>query len=206
MSAFVNGADFSDYQPDVDFATFKDAGYSFAYSKATEGTGYAATTYASNIAAGRSAGLLVGAYHFFHFDEDPVEQANFFLSAAKPGKGDLPPALDLEQATTLSPALCVASIAKFLGVVEAATKRRCLIYLDYYFWQGTLQGTDGFSGHPLWLAQYTTGPRPQMIPAVWKDWTFWQYSGNKTIPGVPEPVDADMFNGSLDALKALTLP
>ena len=41
--------------------------------------------------------LIRGAYHFYRPDEDPVMQANSFLSVAKLESGDLPPILDIEK-------------------------------------------------------------------------------------------------------------
>lgn len=41
--------------------------------------------------------LIRGAYHFYRPDEDPVMQANSYLSVAKLESGDLPPILDIEK-------------------------------------------------------------------------------------------------------------
>lgn len=99
----------------------------------------------------------------------------------------------------------VANIAKFLGVVEHATKTRCVLYLGYYFWQGALGSTTGFSGHPLWLAQYDGGTAPPQIPSAWSDWTFWQYTDRRAVNGVSGGVDADKFHGELDDLRKLAI-
>ncbi len=60
----IRGIDVSDFQPVVDWAQVKAGGVTFAFVKATEGTGFTAKTFKSKWTAARAAGLLVGAYHF----------------------------------------------------------------------------------------------------------------------------------------------
>jgi lysozyme len=201
----VNGIDVSDFQPNVSWPTVHQAGYSFAYTKATEGAGWTAQTFGGNWSGIKAAGMLRGAYHMFHFDEDPVAQANHFLDVVNPQPGDLPPALDLELAVPPDVAP-IPAIAQWLHVVEASAKVRCVLYMGYYFWQGALLATTGFAGHPLWLAQYSSGPAPSLAPAAWKSWSFWQYTDSQPVPGTGGAVDADKFNGDLDALEAMCTP
>jgi lysozyme len=205
----VSGIDVSDYQPGVDWKQVHDAGYSFAYTKATEGTDFVAATFESNMAGMKAAGKLRGAYHFFHFDGTAIAQAQAFLAAYTPEAGDLPPALDLEAA--LPPggtaAEAVKSIGTWLDYVEDVTKRPCVLYMGYYFWRDTLDSPD-FSGHPLWIAEYTDekDPASLTLPSPpWKTWTFWQYTDAADVPGAGQ-VDGDYFNGDLNALKGLCLP
>lgn len=202
----VNGIDVSDFEPDVDWNAVKNSGYSFAYTKATEGTGFTAQTFGPNWGGLAGAGILRGAYHMFRFEEDPIAQAKFFLGVVNPSAGDLPPALDLELTPPYGPDQAIANIAKFLGVVEQVTGSFCVLYLGYYFWQGALGSTTGFSGHPLWLAQYDNGPQPTLVPSAWSTWTFWQYTDKKSVGGVNGAVDADLFNGDVASLNSLLLP
>ncbi len=212
----VNGIDVSDYQPDVDWKAVHDAGYSFTYCKATEGTSYVAQTYHENIANANAAGMLFGAYHMYHFDADPVEQARHFLETAiSPVIASarvkmLPPALDLELSTFQQPQRAVLNIAKFLGAVEHAIGARMVLYMAWGWWNSDLGGSDDFTGHPLWVAQYQysakEGESPRQFPWLrgWP-WTFWQHTDKLAVPGIAGPVDADWFNGSLDELNALCL-
>jgi lysozyme len=220
MSAVVHGCDFSDFQPNTDFATAKASGYcTFGYAKATQGTGDVQETFASNMTAMRAAGVIPGAYHFFDFTQDALAQARFFLSVYTQQRGDLPPMLDLEYDVddngeplcnadgTLpgcTPSQAVAAVAKFLGVVEAAIGRRCVLYCNRYFWIEAMGNSDGFSGHPLWIAAYGGGASPE-IPSPWTTYTFWQYSGSGRVPGFTDNVDQDYFNGTLAELQALRL-
>ena len=42
------------------------------------------------------------------------------------------------------------------------------------------------------------------VPSPWKKagWTFWQHSQKGTVPGVIDEVDLNVFNRTLDDLKA----
>jgi lysozyme len=214
----VNGIDVSAYQENVSFQTVHGAGYSFVYVKATESTDYTSSLFASQWQGAGAAGMLRGGYHFFDFNADAAQQAEFFLSVCPPVKGALPPMVDLEQTDGVpSPSQNVASLATFLQTVEKATGVRCVLYLNYPCWSGPLGATTGFSGHPLWAPSYLAGvtkppptanvppiltPPPPQITA-WGNWTFWQYSQSGEVPGVPGSVDLDVFNGSLAQLQAL---
>ena len=214
----VNGIDVSAYQPDVNFSQVHGAGYSFAYIKATESTNYTSSNFAGQWAGAEAAGMLRGGYHFFDFNADPAQQAQLFLSVCPPTKGALPPMLDLEVTSGVPPANeNVANVATFLHAVEAKTGVRCVLYINYGCWSGTLGGTAGFSGHPFWAPSYLDGvtapppsgntppimqPPPPQITA-WTTWTFWQYSQSGVVAGIDGGVDLDVFNGSLDELKAL---
>ncbi|EEB99201.1 hypothetical protein MPER_01167 [Moniliophthora perniciosa FA553] len=94
------GIDVSGYQPNVNWATVKANGISFAYIKATEGTTFTSSTFSSQYTGATNAGLIRGAYHFAHPDSSSgAAQANFFLAHGGGWSGDgitLPGALDIE--------------------------------------------------------------------------------------------------------------
>jgi len=214
----VNGIDVSAYQPGVSFQTVHDAGYSFVYIKATESTDYTSETFASQWQGADAAGMLRGGYHFFDFNAYAQAQAEYFLSVCAPQSGALPPMLDLEQVGDVpsSTAENVQSVATWLQAVQKATGVRPVLYLNYPCWSQTLGSTSGFSGHPFWAPSYldgVTAPPPSGEPPImqppppqitaWQTWTFWQYSQSGQVAGVSGSVDLDVFNGSLDALRAL---
>ncbi|HEY0384265.1 MAG TPA: glycoside hydrolase family 25 protein [Candidatus Elarobacter sp.] len=214
----VNGIDISAYQPNVNFSQVHGAGYSFVYVKATESTGYTSSEFGSQWHGAAAAGMLRGGYHFFDFNASPLAQAAHFLATCPPAKGALPPMLDLETTDGVPPApQNVADVAAFLHVVEKATGVRCVLYINYGCWSGTLGGTAGFSGHPFWAPSYLNGvngpPPTQSTPPImqppppqitaWSTWTFWQYSQTGQVPGIAGAVDLDVFNGSLAQLQAL---
>ncbi|MCW2693956.1 MAG: glycoside hydrolase family 25 protein [Mycobacterium sp.] len=63
--------DISGYNPQFDLRAVKAAGYTGVYIKATEGTGYVNPYFAAQRQAAIDAGLVWGAYHFFHPGTNP---------------------------------------------------------------------------------------------------------------------------------------
>src|SRR5262245_48071429 len=120
----AQGLDVSHFQGTVDWPQVAQAGYGFAFIKATDGITYTDPMFAQNWAGAKAAGLLRGAYHFFEADDDPQQQAENFLKTVSLESGDLPPVLDVEASSTsseVSTATIVANIAVWLQTVEQAT-------------------------------------------------------------------------------------
>src|SRR4051812_37985933 len=102
LMARVLGIDISHWQPatgnwaQVRSGNGADApGYTFAYAKATEGTGYKDANFPGYVSGAHAAGFKIGAYDYARYDQgvDPVAEANYFLSyaAAALKAGDLVP-------------------------------------------------------------------------------------------------------------------
>lgn len=201
----VNGIDISDFQNPVNMTYVQHAGYSFMYAKATQGADWVAQTYLTKMADARNLNMLAGAYHFFDWKTDPVEQAAWFLDNAKVRRGDLPPLNDVEVfhgIEKLTAKQIVKRIATFNKTVEKAIGAKVLIYMNPDFWANYLGKSDGFNGHTLWLAQYGVA-----APDSLGDWkpSFWQYSSKGNVPGISGYVDTDWFLGTRTELEALRL-
>ncbi len=201
------GIDVSHYQAVVDWPTVAANGELFAYCKATEATAARDQYFADNWSGIKAAGLLRGAYHFFHPDRDPAAQAQFFLDtltqangSATLAPGDLPATLDLEITGGQSSATILAGAALWLQTVATATGRQPLLYTFTSFWKNTLGNPNSLSDYPLWIAQYSSAP-PAVIGG-WPTYTIWQF-GQQSIPGVAPSPDVDSFQGSLTDLQAL---
>lgn len=93
LASFVEGIDVSWYQKKIDWQEVATSKV-FAFIKATEGVTLEDKAFASNWTGARTAGVLRGAYHFFHPSADPIKQAEFFLSTVV--TCELPPVLDVE--------------------------------------------------------------------------------------------------------------
>jgi lysozyme len=195
------GIDVSDFQGKINWPAVAKAGCTYGFAKATEGATLVSDTFAANWAGMKAAGLKRGAYHFFHAAKDPIVQANLFIKTVPFQPGDLPPVLDVETAEGVGSADLSKRILQWLNTVQVATKRQPIIYTSYNFWHDNLNNSDGFRGHPLWIAQYEVD-QPE-LPGNWDQWTFWQYSEAGTIAGVAGPVDVNKFNGPIAALNDL---
>jgi lysozyme len=204
----VPGVDVSHYQAHVDWEAVAGGGERFAFAKASEGLTSSDTYFADNWAGIKRAGLLRGAYHFYHPNSDPTQQAIHFLQALSKANGgsprlapgDLPAALDLEVTDGASTADLLAGAATWLAKVEAATGKRPIVYTFVSFWRTTLGNPRGLADYPLWIAQLNVSA-PATIGG-WTNWQFWQFA-TQPLHGVSGAVDMDAFNGSYADLEAM---
>src|ERR1700693_2726093 len=91
------GIDISHWDPNVKWDTAMAGGVHYAFIKATEGVNRVDPAFNRFWMQAAQAGIIKGAYHYFHPDLDPVAQANFFyqtVGALAPT--DLPPVIDWE--------------------------------------------------------------------------------------------------------------
>jgi lysozyme len=202
----VNGIDVSYAQGAIDWAGVSETEIAFAYVKATEGISINDEQFSRNWSTSKARGIPRGAYHFFHFNDDPVSQANFFLAAANPQAGDLLPAVDVEVTDGMSNLMqLIQRLRAFISTVEQAISgRRMMIYTGWDFWNTSLAGSDAFSGHPLWIAEYNTDPAPS-LPDGWTNWSIWQHQSNGSVSGINGDVNLDVLNGATSDLKDLTV-
>lgn len=196
----VKGMDVSHYDGTIDWSVAHGSGIDFAFVKATEGTTFVDPTFATNWAGMKKAGVVRGAYHFFHSNVNPVAQADFVtktVGALEPG--DLPIVIDLEVTDGNPESTVISTATAFLAAVTKATGVTAMIYTSPAF----LSDFSSFTGNPLWVANW--GVMCPDVPAPWSTWTFWQNSATGTVSGVSgaSAVDLDYFNGTLAALGAL---
>src|SRR5215472_12845265 len=181
-----------------EFATTAKAGIVAVILKATQGTGFVDPTFPERVAEARSAGLLVGAYHFLD-GSNPAEQAAHFLTVAVSEGMVNWLALDWEpyppsQANAMQAATAAAS-------VQAATGKWPVLYTIRSM-LSTPNKT--LSNCPLWLAEYGTRP---ICPAGFAKWKLWQHTDGQVgsavvpVPGVG-PCDRSKFAGTVDQLRA----
>jgi lysozyme len=202
----VPGIDVSKYQVNTDWSQVAASGRVFAFVKYSEGTNYTNSSFGADWSAAQAAGVLRGAYHFFHPDVDAASQANFFLEhVAKFGAGELPPVIDVEVGTDMDQ--IGAGVSAWIDVVTAATGRTPLVYVSSGFWR--VPASYGIEAKAdLWVAQYpgtqpsASGPWCPNVTGAWKTWRFWQHWDKGQVPGVQGGCDVDVFNGSIDDLRA----
>lgn len=197
----IHGIDVSLYQGDIVWSQVAASGIQFAYAKATESLTYKDANFQQNHNGAKAAGIDFGAYHFFRFSTDPEGQARAFLRATDGYLGTLIPMIDIETSDgDYSLLTRIAKIATFCNFVQAQVGKMPIIYSSYGFWQDTMSGTDAFSGHPFWLAEYpyayTEGMQPD-LPTGFNHWTLWQYSSSTSVDGIIGDVDQDILNPSL---------
>lgn len=185
----VRGFDLSAHNGYANFGAAAEAGFDFVFLKASEGVGFRDENFALNYQKARHAGLKVGAYHFFRFDRDGVEQAVNFLRVVGSRPLELGLAVDVEDTGNAR------------GVPLDSIKSRLQLMLEYLNLRGyrvTLYSNragyekyliDDFRGLPLWVCQFTDN-------STNSDWTYWQYDHRGRVPGVRGDVDLNVFAGS----------
>ncbi|NYI44697.1 lysozyme [Nocardioides aromaticivorans] len=186
------GIDASHHQGPIDWPRVAEAGISFAYLKATEGTTFTDPRFAEHRRAATRAGVDVAGYHYFQLCSDGAAQAEHFLDVLGT-PGDLPAALDLELAGSCADpppaATLLAEVRAFLAVVDRRTGTRTLVYL-YPDFEERFGFADDLAGHPQWVRRL--GEKEPRRP-----WAVWQYDDAGAVPGVAGRVDLDLAGESL---------
>lgn len=188
----VRGIDVSDYQGQVNWKAVASSGIGYGFTKATEGATFVAETFDRNWSEMRSVGIVRGAYHFFRPRTDAVAQAENFLNTVKFEPGDFPAVLDIESTDNVGTDSLAAGMQTWLDIVEAATKRRPIVYTYPGFWE-RIGNLSRFADYPLWIAHYTSDPEP-WVTGGWDTWTLWQYTDRGSINGVVGGVDVNRYN------------
>ena len=173
---------------------FTAEGYRFVYVKATEGVDAADPMFEHHWTSLKELEIPRGAYHFYVTEDDPAQQAEFFLSRIAGDPGDLVPVVDIELIGHGTSGSLAPRLRRFLDIVEQRTGLKPAIYTSPNFWDEHLD--DSFGDHPLWVAEY--GVEEPQIPAGWSDYTLWQYSGGATVQGVDNDADLSRLHPELD--------
>lgn len=199
----VKGIDVSKWQGHIDWAKVKAAGIKFAIVRVGDGDTYVDPLFGENWSGTKKNGIIRGTYQFFRPGDDPVKAADLFVNQIKShggmAAGDLPPVLDVEVQDGVSDATLRNNAIKWLDRVESKLGRRPMIYTSPGFWNGVGAGSS-FSKYTLWVAHWETAC-PSM-PSSWTGWKFWQTADDGKVNGISGYVDLNLFNGSLDELKA----
>jgi GH25 family lysozyme M1 (1,4-beta-N-acetylmuramidase) len=146
---------------------------------------------------------VIGAYHFLHFLDDPIQQANLFILSAPLIQGNMRPILDIEtNCQDCDPTMgltkdeLVQHVRDFLKVIEAHYNTKAIIYSNKYFYDTYLK--DQFPAHDFWLAEHNgersvekvmeayRNPPDQEIPVM------WQFSATGKISGIAPKLNVDL--------------
>lgn len=181
----------------IDWFAVRAAGHRFAMVKATEGLDYINPYFVPDSLLIRAAGLARATYHYARPQLPPEPQAALYATVVLGQNGplDLPPVLDLEHSGGLAPAALIDWTKRYLRTVEALTGRVPIIYTYPNFWRTAMADSNQFHRYPLWIADYRGNPAPE-VPGGWPTWTFWQTTDSGTVPGIPGPVDLNVYSGA----------
>ena len=227
------GCDVSGYQPGVNWTQVKNAGITFCWSKATEGSSYVNPHFAAQEAGAKNAGIFIGAYHFARPSSHPNisgansadTEANFFWSVAsnyvKGSSTYLVPMLDWEDTSaTVAAGFTATQMSQWvnqwcntvsnLARANGATLKP-IVYTGVWFSQpnSTYPGLNAsVTIWPSWIATYNgqnpqTGGPSSSFP--WSTWNIWQYNDTNTSVANWTGGDVDVFNGTAAGLGSLVI-
>lgn len=208
----VRGVDISHHNGMIDWKVLTQTDIEFCFIKATDGGSYRDTKFMDNWDGAKASGLIKGAYHFFRGRVDVEKQVENFVRTVqhRSDKNDLPPVLDWEgDDVTFGGEYGTGqynspdAVLHWLAAVEKSFGKTPILYVSPSYFEAH-HGNKAFARYPLWIANY--GAKAPTVPSAWKKWTFWQYSESGIVNGIHGNVDMDLFNGTLDQLKALASP
>lgn len=159
-TAMINGIDVASYQPEV----ISPTGLDFAFVKATQGTSYINPKMGRQAASARTAGLVVGFYHFL-VTGNIKAQAAYFVDKAPEVQGDLL-VCDWETDPVTHKAPTNAEKDAFLAeLVRLRPGHKVGLYCNTDFW--LKRDKTSKRGDFLWIADPSTTPGHPRIEAAW---------------------------------------
>lgn len=222
------GIDVSHYQGAIDWSTVaqttvpghRDDRVRFAFVRIGDGISID-RSFERNFRGAGDAGIPRGTYRYFRAREGGVRVAQLDAAAIERaggfGLGDLRPAVDLEvnaandasgQQGAIEAPRVLAEARAYLEEIERLTGRKGLVYSGAYVHGLALalrRAPDELTGWPIWSPAYTPDAR---VPHGWDRLTFWQFTSNGRVRGIPNEVDLNYFRGSpleLDLWRAASV-
>lgn len=202
----VRGVDVSAYQGEIDWPVLAGQDLDFAFIKATEGSSHVDERFTASWADALDTDLLVGAYHFLSFESPGESQAAHLIEQVPATAGTLPPVVDVEYYADF--AADPPSVDELRGILDpmlAALEEHYgavpIIYTTQEV-RSRYLGED-YDRYPLWIRSVALAPE---VPR--RDWEFWQYSDRDVLDGYAGEethIDMNVFDGTLDDLRAMTL-
>lgn len=217
--ARANGVDVSHYQGSVNWnSAYNNNGIRFGFAKATEGDYYQDANYGGNMANGKAAGVMMGAYHFARPDlNDGTHEANYFYDYAGGHISNsgltVMPVLDLEVFSGHVGASGYTDWANQWGdrlKTRLNNDSHTCNWIIYISACNACNVGNSINGRP-WIANYngqdpdTGTPWSVCSSCKWDDtWRFWQYTDSGSVSGIGT-CDRDTYNGSASDLSGSSL-
>lgn len=203
----LKGIDISNWQSGLDVAKLN---IDFAIMKATEGVGFVDPTCDGFFQAAKSAGKLVGVYHFARNSQNSADaEVDYFIKNVE-GYLNTPGTifvLDWEDAVH-----DVAWAKRWLDLFKEKTGKKALIYMSEsvvlsYDWSAVAAADYG-----LWVARYrdnvadynfdmsNAGPTPAV--KYWDFYAMWQWTSSGRLDGWGGNLDCNEFYGDANTWNA----
>lgn len=196
----VFGVDVSNYQGVIDWSELEEQNVSFAFIKATEGSGHTDESVRRNIEGASGTDIKISAYHFFSFDSAGETQAQNFISAVGCDEIDMPPVIDIEyyadkRLNKPTKEEAEGILRPLLEALESHYGTKPIIYTTLPVYNRYVRSS--FSDYPLWIRSVNC--EPDLL-----DWKFWQYSDKGELSGYygdEKHIDLNVYNGSAEEFE-----
>jgi len=197
----LKGIDISKWQSGINVGALD---VDFVICKATEGTGYVDSQCDIAYQKAKSAGKLLGVYHFAHPENNPVSEANFFVDNILGYVGEAILVLDYETNTNVSWA------KQWLDQVAFRTGVNPLIYIS----ESAVNSADWLpisNKYGLWVAKYldnepdynfdmsNAGNFPHITD--WEVCAMWQWTSTGRLNGYNGNLDCNIFYGDANTWR-----
>ncbi len=192
----VRGIDVSSHNGDLNLREARKDGIDFIFIKASEGADFKDKNFVTNHAKAQKAGMKTGAYHFFRFDKDGVDQAMNFLEAVGNRKLDLGLAIDIEKQGNPEGISRDIIVERLVTMAEYLYLKghRVTFYTNKTGYEEYLM--EAFPGYPLWICSFSEHP-------IDAEWTYWQYDHHGKVNGIRGDVDLNAFNGTREEFESI---
>ena len=195
----IDGLDVSHHQGEIDWDKI-DGKYKFVFVKATEGSTFVDKYFYYNVEGIRNSGRIIGAYHYFHFSTNGVEQANNFINTVG-NIIDLPPVIDFEfggNTKDYIEEIMINELQNCINVLEDYYNRKVIIYVTHKSYKLIKKYN---ISKPIWyrsiIFPVNNGNNQDII--------FWQYHNSAKVDGINKIVDLNVFKGDMVELKELMM-
>lgn len=199
----VKGVDVSSFQGNIDWKEIESQGISFAFIKATEGSGYTDEYFAENYKNSKETNIRIGGYHFFSFDSSGKTQAENFIKSVEKRENMLPPVIDVEyyNGNGNNPPDEDKARQNLHDLITEMT--------EYYGMNPIIYATDvtynryiknHFAENDIWIRNILTKAK---LPDD-REWTFWQYCNRGRLDGydgIEKFIDLNVFNGTQEEFE-----
>jgi len=172
--------------------------------KATTGARKVDPKYRSRRLEAKQLGYLWGSYHL-GLAGHPERQADYYIKTVQPEPNELI-ALDLESLKSKK-FMNASEAIRFIKRVKQRLGRYPVVYANF---RDTAIITEKFrntefANTPLWYANFKDSIR-NFPTDLWPSYALWQFSceilNQYAIPGTKPDIDVNVFNGSVEDLKA----
>ena len=203
----VTGVDVSHYQGTIDWEKLAGQNLEFTFIKATEGSGHLDEFFYDNWREAGKTGLCIGAYHFFSFDSDGKNQAEFYIDTVGNLNGKMVPMVDVEfygdkRSNPPEKEEVIKQLGEMLETLEEYYQLKPVIYTTYKVYNKYIK--DEFEEYPLWIRNVYYPP----LFMIGEKWIFWQYMDNAVLEGyegAEKYIDMNVFRGTQEELEKLII-